>query len=141
MAKRRSSSGDEVSLFPFLSILACLIGALVIIIVVLVVAQTDRIEGRAPEEIKMAQEVLNIKKELEEREKEKAKLDEKLAELKKVEEEVEEKKVRFAKLRKLLDSSKDVQQQNMEISQQLQKELDNLLLELDGLKRQQADSQ
>ena len=77
MAKR-SSSGDEVSLFPFLSILACLIGALVIIIVVLVVAQTDRIEGRAPEEIKMAQEVLNIKKELEEREKEKAKLDEKL---------------------------------------------------------------
>jgi hypothetical protein len=140
MAKRRSSSGDEVSLFPFLSILACLIGALVIIIVVLVVAQTDRMEGRSPEEIKMAQEVLNIKKELEKREKQKAVLDEKLAELKKIEEEVEERKVRFAKLRKLLDSSKEVQQQNMEISQQLQKELDNLLLELDGLKRQQAES-
>ena len=140
MAKRRSSSGEEVSLFPFLSILACLIGALVIIIVVLVVAQTERMEGRAPEEIKMAQEVLNIKKELEKREEEKAKLDEKLAELKKVEEEVEDKKLRFAKLRKLLDSSKDVQQQNMEISQQLQKELDDLLLQLDGLKKQQTES-
>lgn len=140
MAKRRSSSGDEVSLFPFLSILACLIGALVIIIVVLVVAQTERIDGRAPEEIKMAQEVLNIKKELEKREEEKAKLDEKLAELKKVEEEVEDKKLRFAKLRKLLDSSKDVQQQNMEISQQLQKELDDLLIQLDGLKKQQTES-
>jgi hypothetical protein len=140
MAKRRSSSGEEVSLFPFLSILACLIGALVIIIVVLVVAQTERMEGRAPEEIKMAQEVLKIKKELEKREEEKAKLDEKLAELKKVEEEVEDKKLRFAKLRKLLDSSKDVQQQNMEISQQLQKELDDLLLQLDGLKKQQTES-
>jgi hypothetical protein len=140
MAKRRSSSGDEVSLFPFLSILACLIGALVIIIVVLVVAQTERIEGRDPEDIKRAQEALNIKKELEQREEQKAVLDEKLAELKKLEEDLEDKKVRFAKLRKLLDSSKDVQQQNMEISQQLQKELDNLLVELDGLKRQQSDS-
>lgn len=137
MAKRRGSSGDEVSLFPFLSILACLIGALVAIIVVLVVAQTERMEGRSPEDIQMAQEVLNIKKELEQRDKQKANLDEKLAALKKVQEEVEDLKVRFAKLRKLLDSSKEVKQQNMEISQQLQKELDDLLLEMDGLKRQQ----
>jgi hypothetical protein len=137
MAKRRGSSGDEVSLFPFLSILACLIGALVMIIVVLVVAQTEKLEGRTPQEIQMAQEVLNIKKELEKREEQKANLDEQVAALKKLEEEIEDRKVRFAKLRKLLDSSKEVKQQNMEISQQLQKELDDLLLELDGLKRQQ----
>jgi hypothetical protein len=137
MAKRRGSSGDEVSLFPFLSILACLIGALVAIIVVLVVAQTEKMEGRTPEDIQMAQEVLNIKKELEKRDEQKANLDEKVAALKKIQEEVEDLKVRFAKLRKLLDSSKEVKQQNMEISQQLQKELDDLLLEMDGLKRQQ----
>lgn len=123
-----------------MSILACLIGALVMIIVVLVVAQTEKMEGRTPEEIQMAQEVLNIKKELEKREEEKKVLEEKLAELKKLQEEIEDRKVRFAKLRKLLDSSKEVQQQNMEISQQLQKELDDLLLELDGLKRQQDES-
>ena len=124
MAKRRRSSGDEVSLFPFLSILACLIGALVMIIVVLVVAQTEKAEGRTPQEIQMAQEVLNIKKELEKRAEMEAVVKEKLAELEKLEQEVEERRMRFAKLRKLLDSSKEVQQQNLEISQQLQKELE-----------------
>ncbi len=140
MAKRRGSSGDEVSLFPFLSILACLIGALVMIIVVLVVAQTEKAEGRTPQEIQMAQEVLNIKKELEKREEMEVVLKEKLAELEKLEEEVEDRRQRFAKLRKLMSSSKEVQEQNKEISQRLQKELDDLLVEIDGLKKQQTES-
>ena len=140
MAKRRGSSGDEVSLFPFLSILACLIGALVMIIVVLVVAQTEKAEGRTPEEIQMAQEVLNIKKELEKREQQDEELKKKLEELRKIEEEAQDLTARYAKLRKLLDTSKDVQEQNKEISQQLQKELDDLLLQIDGLKKQQAET-
>lgn len=140
MAQRRESSGDEVSLFPFLSILACLIGALVLIIVVLVLAQVGKAEGRTPEEIRMAQDHQKMLKEIEERKKMDVTLKEKLAELEKLQEEVKEKEQRYLKLRKILDSSKEVQEQNKQISVQLQKELDDLLLEIDGLKTQQAES-
>jgi predicted RNase H-like nuclease (RuvC/YqgF family) len=88
----------------------------------------------------MAQDFLNMKKEIEKREQEQAVVKEKLAVLEKLQQEIEDKKQRFAKLRKLLDSSKEVQEQNKEITQKLQKELDDLLLELDGLKKQQTET-
>lgn len=140
MAQRRESSGDEVSLFPFLSILACLIGALVLIIVVLVIAQAGKAEGRTPDEIRMAQEYQRMKKEIEERKLLDASLKQKLAELEKLQQEAEDRQQRYVKLRKLLDSSKEVQEQNRQISQQLQKELDDLLTEIDGIKRQQTET-
>ena len=140
MAQRRESSGGEVSLFPFLSILACLIGALVLIIVVLVLAQADKADGRTAEEIKMAQDFLRMQKEIEERKKQDVTLKEKIEELQKLQQELEEKEQRYLKLRKLLDSSKEVQEQNRQISLQLQKQLDDLLTEIDGLKRQQEET-
>lgn len=140
MAQRRGSSGSEVSLFPFLSILACLIGALVLIIVVLVIAQAGKAEGRTPDEIKMAQDFQRMTKEIEERKKLDIVLKEKLAELEKLQQDLEEKQQRFLKLRKLLDSSKDVQEQNLQIAKSLQKELDDLLTEIDGLKKEQDES-
>jgi hypothetical protein len=140
MAQRRGSSGSEVSLFPFLSILACLIGALVLIIVVLVLAQADKADGRTAEEIKMAQDFLRMQKEIEERKKQDVTLKQKLEELKKLQEELQEKEERYLKLRKLLATSKDVEEQNKQISQQLQKQLDDLLTEIDGLKRQQEET-
>lgn len=140
MAQRRASSDSEVSLFPFLSILACLIGALVLIIVVLVVAQAGKAEGRTAEEIRMAQDYQKMQKELEERKELDIVLKEKMAELEKLQEEVKEKEQRYIKLRKLLDSSKEIKEQNMQISQQLQKELDSLLVEIDGLKKQQTEA-
>ena len=79
MAKRRSSEGGEVSLFPFLSILACLIGALVLMIVVLVMAQVGKAEGRSAEEIKRAQDYIQMKKDIAEREKLDVALKEKIA--------------------------------------------------------------
>ncbi|MCB1227391.1 MAG: hypothetical protein KDK99_16355 [Verrucomicrobiales bacterium] len=140
MAKRRASTGDEVSLFPFLSILACLIGALVMLIVVLVVAQMGKAEGRTMEEIQRAQDYLDIKKEIQERQKVDDLVKDKLKELEQLQKDLEETQARYAKLRKLLDSSKDVQEQNKEISQQLQKELDDVLLEIDGLKKAQKET-
>jgi len=137
MAQRRESSGEEVSLFPFLSILACLIGALVLIIVVLVVAQAGKAEGRTPDEIRMAQDFQKMKKEIEERKKLDVVLKEKLAELEKLQKDVEEREQRYVKLRKILDSSKEVKEQNKEISEKLKKELDDLLTEVDGIQRQQ----
>jgi len=140
MAKRRPSTGGEVSLFPFLSILACLIGALVLIISALVAAQAGKAEGRTKEEIQRAQDYLRMIKEMDERKKLDVVLKEKLAELEKLKAEIEDREQRYLKLRKLMATSKDVQEQNKQIAATLQKELDDLLTELDGLKKQQEDS-
>ncbi len=140
MAKRRASGEGEVSLFPFLSILACLIGALVLMIVVLVISQMGKAEGRTPEEIQRAQDYIKLKKEIEERKELDVVLKEKLATLEKLQKAIEEKQQQFIKLRKLLSTSKDIQDANLKISQQMQKELDDLLLEIEGMKKQQTES-
>lgn len=140
MAKRRASGEGEISLFPFLSILACLIGALVLMIVVLVISQMGKAEGRTAEEIERAQDYIKLKKEIVERKEQDVVLKEKLATLEKLQKELEEKQQQFIKLRKLLDSSKELQEENLKISQKMQKELDDLLLEIEGMKQQQAES-
>lgn len=140
MAKRRESSEGEVSLFPFLSILACLIGALVLMIVVLVIAQVDKAEGRSVEEIRRAQEFLKMKKLIEERKVEDAVLKEKLAALEEIQKKIDEKEQQYVRLRKLLSTSKEMQEANLKVSQQMQKELDDLMTEIDGLKIQQEES-
>jgi Na+-transporting methylmalonyl-CoA/oxaloacetate decarboxylase gamma subunit len=140
MAKRRGNAEGEVSLFPFLSILACLIGALVLMIVVLVISQMGKAEGRTPEEIQRAQDYIKLKKEIEERKELDVVLKEKLAQLEEIRKQIEEKEQQYVKLRKLLSTSKDIQDANLKISQQMQKELDDLLLEIEGMKKQQAES-
>lgn len=140
MAKRRASGDGEISLFPFLSILACLIGALVLMIVVLVISQMGKAEGRTAEEIERAQDYIKLKKEIEERKVQDVVLKEKLAILEKLQKDLEEKRQQYVKLRKLLDTSKDLQEENLKISQKMQKELDDLLLEIEGMKQQQAES-
>ncbi len=140
MAKRRHGAKDEILLVPFLDILCSLIGVLVLIIVVLCVSQTQQTEGRTPEEIQMAQDHKRMKEELAEREKLDVVLKEKIAELEKLKVEIEEKEQRYLKFRKLLSSSKELQDQNKKIALNLQKELDDLLTEIDGLKKQQDES-
>ena len=51
---RRTANAPEISLFPFLSILVCVIGALVLLIVVMTLAQSKSAEGRTPEEMQRA---------------------------------------------------------------------------------------
>jgi hypothetical protein len=140
MAKRRHGAKDEILLVPFLDILCSLIGVLVLIIVVLCVSQTQETEGRTPEEIQMAQEHKRMKEELKKREELDAILKEKLAELDKLKSEINDKEQRFIKFRKILDSSKELQEQNKQIAAKLQKELDDLLTEISGLKEQQTES-
>ena len=141
MARRRAApSGGEVSLFPFLSILACLIGALVLMIVVLVMAQVGKSEGRTQEEIKRAQDYIQMKKDIEKREELDVVLKEKLAQLEELKKQLEERQQRYAKLRRLLDTSKEIMDSNLKLSQQMQKELDDLLVEIEGLKKQMEES-
>ena len=140
MAKRRHAAKDEILLVPFLDILCSLIGVLILIIVVLCVSQTQQTEGRTPEEVQMAQDAKRMRQDIVERKELQVVLKEKLASLEELKKQIEEKEQRFIKLRKLLSTSKDTQEANLKLSQKMQKELDDLLLELDGMKQQQAES-
>lgn len=140
MAKRRHSSSDEILLVPFLDILCSLIGVLVLIIVVLTISQTQQTEGRTEEEMQRAMDALALKKELAKQQTQDVKVKDLLAKLQELQKEQKEKEERLARLRKLLSTSKDVQMQNEQMSQALLKELDNLLLEIEGLKKQIVES-
>jgi len=139
MSKRRSQSGDEVSLFPFLSILACLIGALIMIIVVLCVAQTQQTDGRTPEEMEMAKEYQRMQEQQKLQEEQNKDVTQLLTKLEEIKEEMADKAQRVARLRKLVDTGADIQKMNEEISQNLLKELDNLIVEIEGLNKQEKE--
>lgn len=140
MAKRRHAAKDEILLVPFLDILCSLIGVLILIIVVLCVSQTQQTEGRTPEDVQMAQDAKRMRQEIVERKAQDVILKEKLASLEALQKQIEEKEQRFIKLRKLINTSKDLQEENLKISQKMQKELDDLMLEIEGMKQQQAES-
>lgn len=140
MAKRRHAAKDEILLVPFLDILCSLIGVLILIIVVLCVSQTQQTEGRTPEDVQMSQDAKRMRQEIVERKAQDVILKEKLASLEALQKQIEEKEQRFIKLRKLINTSKDLQEANLKISQKMQKELDDLMLEIEGMKQQQAES-
>ncbi len=66
MARERASAGPEISLFPFLSILACLIGALTILIVALSVSEI--LQGRKDESVALAEDYVALQTEITDRE-------------------------------------------------------------------------
>lgn len=140
MVKRRRKGSDEILLVPFLDILCSLIGVLILIIVVLCVSQSQQTQGRTAEEVRMAQEHKDMLKQLEERKKLEQLLAEKIESLKGAHAALQERQDRYLKLRKLLDSSKELQEENKAIGVKLQKELDDLLTEIDGIKRQQTST-
>ena len=125
-------------LIPFLDILCSLIGVLVLIIVVLCVAQTQKIRGRTPQEIERAQDFLKLLKQQVENRRVNALLEDKVARLEKLQAETSQKQAEAAKLRKLLDTSTADREKNKLASEALMKELDNLLVEAKGLTDQVA---
>jgi biopolymer transport protein ExbD len=138
MVRRRNHRSDEIMLIPFLDILCSLIGVLALIIVVLVVAQTQKINGRTPEELARAAEHLKMLKELKENEKINELLKDKLLEREKLQTQTKNSEEQAAKLRKLLDTSTADKEKNKQTSETLMKELDNLLIEVNGLTQQDA---
>jgi TolA-binding protein len=140
MAKRRHAKNEELLLIPFLDILCSLIGVLVLIIVVLCVAQSQKAKGRTQEELDRSQLYVDSLKKQKEVDKNKSVLQIEVAKLEELRKQVEEKEVKLARLRKLLASSADIQKMNAELSQTLLKELDDMLVEMDGLTKQGAES-
>jgi len=74
MAKRARDNGGTVNLFPFLSILVCIIGCLTLIIVVINLVAMSAGEGRTSDEVERAREYILVKKEKEEKQAEQDKL-------------------------------------------------------------------
>lgn len=63
MARRGKNDGEGVNLFPFLSILVCIIGCLTLIIVVINLIAMNKGEGRTPKEVERAREYVKIEQE------------------------------------------------------------------------------
>jgi hypothetical protein len=139
MAKRRHGKNEELLLIPFLDILCSLIGVLVLIVVVLCVAQSQKAKGRTQEELDRSQKYVDAVKKTKELDKLKEVLQLDVAKLEELRKQAQEKEERLAKIRKLLSTSADIQKMNQELSQNLIKELDNLLLEIEGLTKHETE--
>ncbi len=126
-------------MIPFLDILCSLIGVLVLIIVVLVIAQTQRINGRTREEVTRAEEHLRMLKEQKQNEAKYAGLSEKLEKLKQLDAESQSKKQSVEKLGDLLQNSESNKLKNADSAAKLQQELDNIKTEIIGLVNQEPD--
>ncbi len=138
MHKRHAKRGEELMLIPFLDILCSLIGVLVLIIVVLCVSQMQKIKGRTQAEIDRATEYQKMLKQQKIDAKVNEALKEKVEKLEKLQTETKAKEEQAAKLRKLLDTSTADKEKNKQVSENLMKELDNLLIEVKGLADQEA---
>lgn len=138
MHKRHAKRGEELMLIPFLDILCSLIGVLVLIIVVLCVSQMQKVKGRTQEEIDRATEYQKMLKQQKIDAMVNKDLKEKLEKLEKLQTETKAKEEQAAKLRKLLDTSAADKEKNKQVSENLMKELDNLLIEVKGLTDQES---
>lgn len=131
MAKRRNNSGEGVSLFPFMSILACLIGILTLMISVsMQLKQIDNV-GRTQEEKARAIENRDLVKAAEKIEKEIAKLEEKLQKEKATSAELAKLEDRKIILKTQLDETNDPEKSDAE----LQKLIEQMRAEIVSLKK------
>jgi len=108
MAKRRADTGASVNLFPFLSILVCIIGCLTLIIVVLNLISMSKAEGKEPEEVERAREFALLEKE---QKKDKTEYDELRAHLKSLDEQNKDllaKREKLTMLKEMLDSAEKI---------------------------------
>lgn len=141
MAQARTRSDPEVSLFPFLSILVCLIGALVLLIVILTMVQSAMGDGRSIEEFARARDADRMRKEMAQQEKELAKWEKKKDEAEKLEKKLQEVQQRYVLLRKRANTSADEKQKIEQQHALLQKELENLLIQLQEMQREKPSIQ
>jgi hypothetical protein len=139
MAKRRHSAKEEILVVPFLDILCSLIGVLVLFMSVLAVAQTKKAKGRTPEELERSQEYVKSTKQIQEHKKKEEEAAKVSVELQKAQQDLQEKTDRYLKLRRLIDDAKNSKEQFQLAILKLQKQLDDLIVEIEGLKKQQEE--
>lgn len=131
MARRQNNSGEGVSLFPFMSILACLIGILTLMISVSMQVKQIENEGRTEEEKQRAIENRDLKLKAKE-------LETEIASLRK---NLETEKATFAEFSKLQDRKiilrekiADVSKEPEQTDTELQKRIEVMRKEISALK-------
>lgn len=135
MVKRRQRATDEIMLIPFLDILCSLIGVLILIIVVLCVAQTQKINGRTAEDVQRSVEALKMKKEIAEREKQ-LELVKKESPAAANKDALTQRLTAIVNLQKELSLGEDARKKNKETSAELQKKLEDALIQLEEMKKE-----
>jgi Na+-transporting methylmalonyl-CoA/oxaloacetate decarboxylase gamma subunit len=108
MARRRKDDGASVNLFPFLSILVCIIGCLTLIIVVVNLIAMGKGEGRTPEEVERAREYLVVKKEKEEKQEQQDKVKQLIENLIQKNKDTLDARDKLARLKEMLNSQEDI---------------------------------
>ena len=121
-----------ISLFPFLSILACLIGALVLMIVVLTVTQTQEVDGKTQEEVDRAKAYIEFEKQLAQDNATVDELETAIDEAQKVDDELDRAKKMNTLLRNNLKMPEEKQKENKRVAAELQQRLENLQADLDS---------
>lgn len=115
MAKRSSDDGGSVNLFPFLSILVCIIGCLTLIIVVINLIAMNKGEGHTPEEVERAREYIALKQQKEEQQKELDRLRQLIENLIQQNKDTLKVRDRLATLKEMLDSQEEIDKSREEL--------------------------
>lgn len=115
MARRNSDDGATINLFPFLSILVCIIGCLTLIIVVVNLMAMNKGEGQTPEEVERAREYLEVKKEKEKEQEELEKMKQLIENLIVKNKETMQARDRLIKLKEMLDNQEEIEASREEL--------------------------
>ncbi|NOX99253.1 MAG: hypothetical protein GXP30_05930 [Verrucomicrobia bacterium] len=105
---RRKSKGAEISLFPFLSILVCVIGCLTMIIVFINLIQMNQAEGKEPEEVEVAKEYVEVDKKQKVDQKELDRLRQLMENLIQDQEDLRSKREKLRRLKELLANNEKI---------------------------------
>jgi len=115
MARRQHDSGGSVNLFPFLSILVCIIGCLTLIIVVINLIAMSRGEGRTDEEVERAREFLAVKQEKQEKQEELDKLRQLIENLIQQNRQTLQAKEKLTALEEMLENREEIEESREEL--------------------------
>lgn len=115
MAKRARDTGGSVNLFPFLSILICIIGCLTLIIVVINLIAMSKGEGRTSEEVERAREYVLLEKEKEEKQRDQDKLRQLIENLIQQNKDFITARDKLVTLKKMLENQEDIDKSREEL--------------------------
>lgn len=141
MGQARSRSDPEITLFPFLSILVCVIGALMLLILVLTIVQGVLGDRRDVEEVARAREADALLKEAALRAQEMRHWEGEKERGDALRAEIGTKRERFVVLTKKIESDKEEARKVTFAQAAQQKELENMLLQIELLKAEKEPLQ
>ena len=135
MSKRRKPKSEELMLIPFLDILCSLIGVLVLIIVALCVAQTQRAKGITTKQFETAQKHQKLLQELKPLKEQENKLSKTLEEQKKDQDRTEELEKQKKNLEESLRNAAEESRKNKEEHEKLTGQLSDIKAKLEEQKQ------